>query len=125
MNQPSIRTIPLPRDTNALGTVFGGYILSQVDLAAAVEAQKHSFHKMVTVKVSEVEFKKPVYTGDLLSLYTETVEVGTKSVTVDVRVEAVRTPASGHGPFNEPVHVTQARLVFVAVDDTGYSVPLK
>jgi acyl-CoA thioesterase YciA len=107
----------MPRDTNQHGTIFGGYIMSQVDLAAAVEANKHSAHPMVTVKVSELEFKRPVLVGDLLCLYTETERIGTTSVTVNVRVEATRKG-------QEPVHVTQAQLVFVAIGPDGHSVPL-
>jgi acyl-CoA hydrolase len=80
----------LPKDTNAYGTIFGGVILSNIDLASAVEARKLAPHRYVTKAMHEVEFHEPVFVGDLVSFYTETVRVGRTSVTVRVLVEAER-----------------------------------
>lgn len=111
--EPAIRVTMLPRDTNESGTIFGGIILSYIDLAAAIEARKHTVQKIVTVAMHEVVFVAPVYIGDLVSFYTETVKIGRSSVTVKVVVEANRR-------FNsDKVRVTEAEVVYVAVDSEG------
>lgn len=111
--EPAIRVTMLPRDTNESGTIFGGIILSYIDLAAAIEARKHTVQKIVTVAMHEVVFVAPVYVGDLVSFYTETVKIGRSSVTVKVVVEANRR-------FNsDKVRVTEAEVVYVAVDSEG------
>src|SRR5262245_7886016 len=91
--QPAIRVVMMPKDTNAHGTIFGGVILNHVDLAGAVEAQRHTARKVVTVAMHEVKFIAPVLVGDLVSFYTETVKIGTTSVTVRVTVDAKRGAA--------------------------------
>ncbi len=109
----------MPRDTNAHGTIFGGVLLSYIDQAGAVEARKHTPHKFVTVAMNGVEFKKPVFVGDVLSFHTTLERVGSTSMTIRVRVEAER--------FEDPslvVPVTEASLVYVAVNDAGKPVPL-
>ena len=80
--QPAIRVVMMPCDTNPLGTIFGGVILSYIDQAAAVEAYRHSEKMLVTVALHEVKFIAPVYVGDLVSFYTELIKIGTTSVTV-------------------------------------------
>lgn len=112
--QPSIRVVMMPRDANYLGTIFGGVILSSLDLAGAVEAHRHSDRKMVTAAMREVKFIAPVLVGDLVSFYTELVRLGRTSVTVRVTVEAKRAAAP-----HETVRVTQAEVVYVAIDDAG------
>ena len=126
---PAIRVLLLPKDTNAYGTIFGGVILSNIDLASAVEARKLGAHRYVTKAMHEVEFHEPVFVGDLVDFYTETVRIGRTSVTVRVLVEAERwgTPPTvagltGHG---ERVKVTEAEVVLVAVDDRGRPVPIR
>jgi acyl-CoA thioesterase YciA len=109
---PAIRVILMPRDTNEVGTIFGGVIMSLVDQAGAVEARKATDSRVVTVCVRELVFKKPVRVGDIVSLYTTTKRVGTTSVTVKVEVEVQRRHDSA---ITEAV--TEAELVFVAVDD--------
>lgn len=116
---PAIRVMMMPRDTNAHGTIFGGVLLSYIDQAGAVEARKHTPHKFVTVAMNSVEFKQPVYVGDVLSFNTELVKVGRTSMTIRVRVEAER--------FDDPktiIPVTEAVLVYVAVNDFGRPLPL-
>src|SRR6266511_5839095 len=87
---PAIKVLLLPKDTNAIGTIFGGVILSHIDLASAVEARKVAAHRYVTKAMREVEFHEPVYLGDIVSFYTETVRIGRTSITVRVSVEAER-----------------------------------
>src|SRR5437867_4052041 len=118
--QPAIRVVMMPRDTNPLGTIFGGLILSYIDQAGAVQARRHSEKKLVTVAMHEVKFIAPVFVGDLVSFYTETIKIGTTSVTVRVTVDAKRA-ASPH----ETVRVTQAEIVYVALGDDGRPVPVK
>lgn len=117
---PAIKVLLLPKDTNALGTVFGGVILSHVDLASAVEARKHGPHRFVTRAMREVEFHEPVFVGDIVSFFTETVRVGRTSVTVRVTVEAERW-GGGKG---ERVKVTEAEVVLVAVDQSNRPTPV-
>ncbi len=110
---PALRVMYMPKDTNRHGTIFGGVILSTIDLAAVVEARKAGgCHKYVTVAMDSVEFKKPVYVEDVVSFYTETLKKGRTSITVKVTVEANRyeDPAM-------PVDVTEAVVTFVAVDE--------
>ena len=125
---PSIKLVLLPKDTNAYGTIFGGVILSHIDLASSVEARKTAPHRYVTRAMREVEFHEPVFVGDVVSFYTETLRVGRTSLTVRVVVEAERWGAgpsaprgAGHG---EVVRVTQAEVVLVAVDERGRPVPV-
>ncbi len=110
----------MPRDVNALGTIFGGIILSYIDQAGVIEAHQHSDRKLVTVALREVKFLAPVFVGDLVSFYAETVKIGTTSITVRITVDARRAT-----PPHQTVRVTVAEVVFVAVDDTWKPIPLK
>ncbi len=109
----AIRLTMMPRDTNAHGTVFGGVILSYIDVAGGVEAVRHTKHnRFVTVAMKEVIFHEPVFIGDLVSFYAETLRVGNTSITIHVVVEAER--------FGTPgviAKVTEAELTFVAVNE--------
>ena len=118
---PAIKVLLLPKDTNALGTIFGGVILSHIDLASAVEARKTAARRWVTKAMREVEFHEPVFLGDIVSFFTETVRVGRTSITVRVSVEAERW-GGGHG---ESVKVTEAEVVLVSVDETGRPTPIR
>jgi acyl-CoA thioesterase YciA len=105
----------MPRDTNAHGTVFGGVILSYIDVAGGVQAIRHTKHnRFVTVAMKEVIFHEPVYIGDLVSFYVQTVKVGNTSITVHVDVEASRFDDVG-----TVVKVTEAEVTFVAIDEKG------
>src|SRR3990170_4536051 len=88
--EPTLRVTMLPRDTNARGTIFGGVILSHIDLAGAVAASRTAQRNFVTRSMREVEFIAPVYVGDVVSFYADVRREGTTSVTVDVVVEAER-----------------------------------
>jgi acyl-CoA thioesterase YciA len=116
---PAIRVIMMPKDTNALGTIFGGVILSYIDQAGAVEAHRHCPGRIVTVAMHEVVFHAPVLVGDLVSFWTETLRLGRTSVTVKVMVEAER----GH-PGGPKVKVTEAEVVFVHVGADGQPRPI-
>jgi acyl-CoA thioesterase YciA len=119
---PAIKVLLLPKDTNGHGTIFGGVILSHLDLASAVEARKVAPHRYVTVAMREVAFHAPVFVGDLVSFYTETRRVGRTSVTVGVEVEVERWSAGHQG---ERVTVTAAEVVLVAIDAEGNPIPVK
>jgi acyl-CoA thioesterase YciA len=116
---PTLRVTMLPRDTNARGTIFGGVILSHIDLAGAIAAGQLGSRNFVTRAFHEVDFIAPVYVGDVVSLYASVLRKGKTSVTVRVEVEAER--------FKEPgkrVKVTAAEVVYVAVDDSGVPTPI-
>ena len=110
--QPVIRIIPMPADTNAYGTIFGGWVMAQVDLAGSVPASVRSRGKVVTVAANSFQFKQPVLVGDLVSFYADVVKVGRTSLTVDVEVYAQRQRFGA-----QVVKVTEAQLIYVAVDD--------
>ena len=117
---PALRITLLPRDTNKHGTIFGGVILSHVDLAGAIEARKAcGLYNFVTVAMDKVVFHKPVFVGDVVSFYTKTEKIGRTSVTVKVVVEATRAVDQ------ETVRVTEAEVVFVAVDETWTPIPIR
>ena len=118
---PAIKVLLLPKDTNAPGTIFCGVILSHIDLASAVEARKVAPRRYVTKAMREVEFHEPVFLGDIVNFFTETVRVGRTSITVKVTVEAERW-GGGEG---ERVMVTQAEVVLVAVDEQGRPTPVR
>ena len=117
--QPAIRVIMMPKDTNALGTIFGGIILSYIDQAGAVEAHQHVSGRVVTVAMHEVEFHEPVFVGDLVSFYADTIRIGTSSVTVKVTVEAERRIRG-----RTPVKVTEAQVIYVHVDESNRPIPI-
>jgi acyl-CoA thioesterase YciA len=110
---PAIRITMMPRDTNPQGTIFGGIILSYIDTAGAIEAHRRTkIARFVTVAMREVIFHHPVFVGDLVSFYAETVRIGQTSITVRVIVEAER-----YGGTQGRVRVTEAEVVYVAVDE--------
>jgi len=114
-SDPAIRITMLPRDTNSQGTIFGGVILSYIDMAGAIEAHRTTgMERFVTVAMREVIFHQPVFVGDLVSFYSETVRIGTTSITTRVVVEAER-----YGKPGERARVTEAEVVYVAVDEKG------
>ena len=116
---PAIRVVLMPKDTNAHGTIFGGVILSYIDLAGAIEARKHTLKPIVTVAMHEVEFVAPVFVGDIVSFYTELMRIGRTSIAVKVIVEADRVRQVG-----TRVRVTEAEVVYVAVDENRRPVPV-
>jgi len=107
-HEPAIRVLMMPRDTNAQGTIFGGVILSYIDQAGAIEARRQGANVLVSVAMDKIVFHEPVYVGDLISFWTQTLRIGTTSITVKVVVEAVR-----YNDPNDKVLVTEAQVVYV------------
>jgi acyl-CoA thioesterase YciA len=112
----AIQAVMMPRDTNPLGSIFGGVILSYIDQAGAVGARREVVRAggaqpfLVTVAVNRVEFKEPVLVGDVVRFLTHPVRIGRTSITMHVRVEAERDSAV--------LHVTDAEVVYVGIDPT-------
>lgn len=113
---PAIRVVMFPADTNPSGNIFGGVILSHIDIAAGVAAKQVTHHRTVTVCMKEVVFKKPVKVGDILTFWTDILKVGRTSVTIRVKVEAERR--------GKIIHVTEGEAIFVAVDEQDRPIAL-
>ena len=117
---PQIRVVMMPKDTNGMVNIFGGVILSHLDLAAGEHARGIAPHLYVTKIIKEVDFIAPVKVGDTVSFYTETVSVGKTSITIRVLVAAER----GVGK-RESIKVTEAEVIMVAVNEKGQAIPIK
>ena len=117
--QPSLRVVPMPADANQHGDIFGGWVMSQVDIAGGMVAARLARGRVATVAVKEFVFKQPVQIGDVLSFYVEVLRVGRTSITVEVEVYAERRPADP-----TTVKVTEATLTYVAVDREGRPRPV-
>lgn len=117
---PTLRVTMLPRDTNARGTIFGGVILSHIDMAGGIAAARQAPRNFVTRAMREVEFIAPVYVGDVVSFNTSIIREGRTSVTVQVSVEAERSKEPARS-----VKVTEAEVIYVAVDEAGKPIPLR
>jgi acyl-CoA thioesterase YciA len=115
----ALRVVTMPRDTNQYGTIFGGVIMSYIDQAGFVEARRHGVHRWVTASMERVDFKAPVHLGDTVNFYAITTRQGTKSVTVQIEVEAERYTSG------QTVPVTTATLTMVAVDAAGQPIPFR
>lgn len=116
---PVLRVIPMPGDANMYGDVFGGWIMSQVDIGGSVAASRRAHGRVATIAVNSFTFKQPVFVGDLLSVYAEVIKTGTTSITVSVEVFAERKLLE-----EDTVRVTEAVLTYVATDDQRRSRPL-
>lgn len=109
-----LKVIPMPRDCNQSGDIFGGWVMAQVDLAGAVIPARYANGRMATVAVNEFVFKQPVRVGDILSFYSKLTRLGRTSITVKVEVYAERFGSQG-----KYIKVTEALVTYVAVDDHG------
>jgi acyl-CoA thioesterase YciA len=109
--QPALRVVPMPADANSSGDIFGGWVMSQVDIAGSIPAIVAARGRVVTVAVNSFVFRQPVQVGDVVSLYADVVRIGRTSITVGVEVYAQRNPADP-----QCVKVTEATLTYVAVD---------
>jgi len=109
--EPVLRVVPMPADANSTGDIFGGWIMSQVDIAGSIPALRMARGRVATIAVNSFVFKQPVLIGDLVSFYAKVVRVGRTSITVDVEVFAQRGV-----PQEVTVKVTEATLTYVAVD---------
>ncbi|MBE7525910.1 acyl-CoA thioesterase [candidate division WWE3 bacterium] len=113
--QPVLRTVPMPANTNYAGDIFGGWIMSQVDMAGSIPAIRRARGRVATVAVNSFVFKQPVLVGDLVSFYADIVKVGRTSITVDVSVYAQRGVREGGEEVC--IKVTEAVLTYVAIDN--------
>jgi len=110
--EPTLRVVPMPADENQSGDIFGGWIMSQVDIAGSIAAVRIARGRVATVAVNSFQFKEPVLVGDLVSFYADVVRIGRTSITVNVEVYAQRRPER-----EEVVKVTEATLTYVAIDE--------
>jgi acyl-CoA thioesterase YciA len=117
--QPATRVVPMPADANFMGDIFGGWIMSQVDIAASIPASRAARGRVATVAVNSFVFKQPVFIGDLLSFYADVVRIGRTSVTVAVEVYAQRDVT-----HEQAIKVTEATLTFVAIGDNKQPRPI-
>src|SRR5258706_4168725 len=111
---PTLRLVPMPADSNATGDIFGGWVMSQIDIAGSIPAIRLARGRVATIAVNSFVFRQPVMVGDVVSFYAEVVKVGRTSITVSVEVYAQRNPEK-----EETVKVTEATLTYVAVDKRG------
>ena len=109
--EPTLRVVPMPADSNPSGDIFGGWVMSQVDIAGSIPAIRTARGRVATVAVNSFVFRQPVMVGDLVSFYAEVIKIGRTSITVEVEVYAQRNPEK-----EETVKVTEATLTYVAVD---------
>jgi acyl-CoA thioesterase YciA len=108
---PEIRVLAMPADTNAAGDIFGGWLMSQIDIAGSIVAYRHANGRVVTVAVDNFQFIKPVYVGDLVSIFAELVNVGNTSMQIEIIAFAERKRGD-----SERHRVAQAKFTYVAID---------
>ena len=114
-----LRTLAMPADTNANGDIFGGWLLSQMDLGGGVFASKVARSRTVTVAIEAMNFRKPVFVGDLVSVHANLVRVGRTSITVRLEAWVLRRKEM------QPILVTDGNFTYVAIDDHGRPQPVK
>lgn len=119
----ALQTIAMPRDTNANGDIFGGWLLSQMDLAGGVAAGKVARGRVATVAIDRMSFLVPVKVGAVVSCYTQVLQVGRSSIQVRVEVWAT-TPRAEWGAGNTQTKVTEGTFVFVSIDENGRTRPI-
>jgi acyl-CoA thioesterase YciA len=115
----SLRTLAMPADTNANGDIFGGWLLGQMDIAGGIFVGKSCRLRSVTVAIEAMTFRKPVYVGDVVSVYTDTVRIGRTSVAVRVEAWVTRSNES------QMILVTDGTFTYVAIDEHGKPTPVK
>lgn len=115
----SIRTMAMPADTNQNGDIFGGWLLSQMDIAGGIFASKASRSRAVTVAIEAMTFRKPVYVGDVVSVFCSTVRLGRTSITVHVAAWVRRRNETNS------ILVTDGNYTYVAIDDHGHPQPIR
>ncbi len=116
--EPALKVIAMPQDTNPAGDMFGGWIVSMIDLAGWVEARKTSCKRFATIAMDGIRFHNPVYVGDCVECYAQVEKIGNTSITVQVDVYVERTDG-------EKLKVTEGRCVYVALDENRKPVPVK
>ena len=121
MGDPKLKIVAMPSDTNPAGNIFGGWILSQIDLAGAIAARELSPERVVTISMDKVVFKEPVYIGDIVSCYAKIIKAGNTSIVVEVEVNAQRVDELG---CTSCINVTSAVVTYVSVDKKGMKKPI-
>ena len=109
----TLQTIAMPADTNANGDIFGGWLVSQMDLAASIAALKIAKGRVATVAINSMVFLTPVHVGAVVSCYANVIEIGRSSIRINIEVWI------GHKLSNERTKVTEGEFTFVAIDDSG------
>ena len=122
MGEPRIKIVAMPKDTNPAGNIFGGWIMSQIDIAGALATRDLPIHRVVTVAVNSMSFREPIFVGDVVSFYAKIIKVGKTSIKTMVEVTAER---SGNDGVRRCVHVTSAIVTYVSVDDSGKKQPIE
>ena len=120
---PSIRTVAMPADTNSSGDIFGGWVLSQMDLAGGVLATQVSKKRITTVAIDKMRFHKPIKVGDIVSFYTKVNTTGNTSITIDI--ETFVTRKNDQLEKNQEIKVTEGKFVYVSIDLNGKPTPIK
>lgn len=116
----ALQTLAMPRDTNANGDIFGGWLVSQMDLAAGIASKKVAKGRAATVAIQNITFFRPVSVGSTVSCYTKIVKTGRSSIHIDVKVWM-----SNWSTDQIPIEVAQGLFIFVAIDDEGKPRPLQ
>jgi acyl-CoA thioesterase YciA len=114
-----IRTLAMPADTNANGDIFGGWLLSQMDIGGGVFASKIAKSRTVTVAIEAMNFRKPVFVGDLVSVHANLVRVGKTSITVHLEAWVLRRKEM------QSIMVTDGNFTYVSIDDQGHPQVIK
>jgi len=110
--QPEIRVLPMPSDTNASGDIFGGWLMSQVDIAGSIAAHRHVGNRVVTVAVNEFLFIKPVLVGDVVSIYADIAHIGNTSIRISLQVMAEHDRGN-----HDAEKVAEAVITYVSLDE--------
>ncbi|WP_331774751.1 acyl-CoA thioesterase [Sulfurospirillum sp. 1612] len=121
MGEPRIKVVAMPKDTNPAGNIFGGWIMSHIDLAGSLATRDLPIESVVTVKVNSLEFREPIYVGDAVSFYSKVIKVGRTSVKVAVEVNAERL----YQGERRCLHVTSADITYVSVNHEGKKKPIE
>lgn len=120
---PSIRTVAMPADTNSSGDIFGGWVLSQMDLAGGVLATQVSKKRVTTVAIDKMLFHKPIKVGDIVSFYTQVNTIGNTSITIDI--ETFVTRKNDQLEKNQEIKVTEGKFVYVSIDLDGKPISIR
>jgi len=121
MGEPRIKILAMPKDTNPAGNIFGGWIMSQIDIAGALATRDLPINRVVTVAVNSMSFREPIFVGDVVSFYAKVVAVGNTSIKVDVEVTSERV----NDDMRRCVHVTSAIVTYVSIDKEGKKLKVK
>jgi len=114
-----LQTVAMPANANAYGDIFGGWLVSQMDLGGAILAHQKARNRVTTVAIDHMSFLKPVYIGDLVCCYAQVIKTGHSSISINIQVWAVRLR------IRERVHVTEGIFTYVALDEQGHSKPIQ